>query len=80
MQQSVILHMLDEEQIIGEVDELPNMADRFMILSHPRRRDGIRLDYVQEGVTAVLIPWHRIQLVEFLPEADIENVIGFVRE
>ncbi len=80
MQQSVILHMLDEEQIIGEVDALPNTADRFMILSHPRRRDGIRLDTLQEGVTAVLIPWHRIQMVEFLPEADIENVIGFVRE
>ncbi len=80
MRQSVILHLVDEEQIIGEVDELPNPADQFMILNHPRRRDGKRLNYLQEEVTTVLFPWHRITLVQLLPEADIENIIGFVRE
>ena len=80
MRQSVILHLVGEEPVIGEIDDMPNKAEQFMILHHPRRRDGKPLGYVNDDVTAVIFPWHRINLVQILPVADIEDVIGFVRE
>lgn len=80
MRQSVIVHLLDDDPVIGELDELPKASDQFMIVHNPRRRDGKKVAYLNEDVTTVLFPWHRIEIVQVLPVADIENVIGFVRE
>lgn len=80
MRQSVILHLINDDPIIGEIDELPNFADQFMIVHDPRRRDGKKLSNLNDDVTTVIFPWHRIDFVQVLPVADIENVIGFVRE
>jgi len=70
----------DKELILGEIDQLPNTADQFMILRNPRQRDGKKLAHLQEEVRTILIPWHQIAFVQFLPGSGIEKVIGFVRE
>jgi hypothetical protein len=51
-----------------------------MIIRNPRQRDGMKLAYLQDDVTTILIPWHQIAYVQLLPGSGIEKVIGFVRE
>ena len=80
MQLSVIIHFLDNDPIVGEVDELPNPSDQFMIVHNSRRRDGKAIPNLNDAVQTVLYPWHRISHVQLLPIADTENIIGHVRE
>ncbi|NCF66768.1 MAG: hypothetical protein JSV68_14350 [Anaerolineaceae bacterium] len=80
MLQPVMLRLIDEQLILGEIEQLPNPADQFMIIRNPRQRDGMKLAYLQDDVTTILIPWHQIAYVQLLPGSGIEKVIGFVRE
>lgn len=80
MQQPVMLHLINEDLILGEVDQLPNPGDQFMIVHNARRPDGSQIASLQEDVTTILIPWHQTKMVQILPVTGIEEVIGFVRE
>jgi hypothetical protein len=80
MQQPIMIHLTNEELILGDIDQLPDPSDRFMIVHNARQPDGITLVYLQEDVTIILIPWQQIKMVQILPSTGIEEVIGFVRE
>lgn len=80
MRQSIILHLLEGDSLVCEVDELPDPTHQFMIIHNPRRRDGRTLPDLSEGVGTLLIPWSRVDYVQILPVTDVENVVGFVRE
>ena len=80
MRQTVLLHLTDEELILGEIDQLPNPTDQFMIIHKPRQRDGMKLAHLQENVSIILVPWHQIAFVQLIPGSGIDEVIGFVRE
>jgi hypothetical protein len=77
---TVYLHMVGEDPIVGEVDDLPKNIDTIMPLKNPRRRDGKDIPYLEQNVTQVYIPVHRITLMEVLPGADEDQIISFVRE
>jgi hypothetical protein len=80
MRQTVLLHLTNEELILGEIDQLPNLADQFMIIHKPRQRDGTKLAHLQENVSIILVPWHQIAYVQLMPGSEIDEVIGFIRE
>jgi len=80
MQQPIMLHLINDELIIGEIDQLPNPSDQFMIVHNARQPDGSAPVFLQEDVTTILIPWHQARMVQLLPGTGIEEVIGFVRE
>ena len=77
---SIIVHIANEEAIVCEVDEVPGTIDQFILMQNPRRRDGKDIHYLDEEVTSMIVPWHRINFVQLLPSAEAEDVIGFVRE
>ncbi len=78
--QTVIVHINNEDPIVCEMDELPTETSLLVILNNPRRRDGSDVHYLDEGVATVLYPMHRINFIQVLPSAEMEEVIGFVRE
>jgi hypothetical protein len=80
MQQSLIVHLLDDDPLVCEVDELPDPTHQFMIIHTPRYRDGRTLPDLGENVSTLLIPWRRIAYVQLLPVTDVENIVSFVRE
>ena len=81
MSVTVIVHITNEDAILGEVEELPKPADQFVTVSNPSRKDGKDLHYLEDEVTTMMIPWHRINFIEIMPSAgDMEEVITFVRE
>jgi hypothetical protein len=80
MRVAAIVHLLEEDPIICELDAAPNPTHHFVTAHHPRRRDGRALPNLENNVTTLLLPWHRIELIQLLPQADLDNVIDFVRE
>ena len=80
MRQPVAIHLADQEIIMGEVETLPNQADRFIILHNPIHPDGKRPLFVEEGVNTILVSWHQILFVQLLPGAGGDMPISFVRE
>jgi hypothetical protein len=77
---TIILHMASEDAIVGEVDELPQKNDTLVFLKNPRRKDGKDLTYLDQNVTQVIWPIHKITLIEVIPGAEEEQIISFVRE
>lgn len=80
MSVTVIVHIANEEPIVCEIESLPEAHDQLILLSNPRRRDGKELKYLDEDVSRIIVPWHRINFVQILPSAEAEDVIGFVRD
>ena len=77
---SLLIHLPNEEPIVGEVDQLPSPQDNLIILKNPRRRDGKDVHYIDADVTTVMFPVARLTLIEVLPSPEEEEIIGFVRE
>lgn len=80
MPHNVIIHVVGEEPILGEVDELPAPSDVMIMLNNPRKMDGKDLHYLAENVVTVFWPVSRINFLEVVPTREEETIIGFVRE
>lgn len=80
MPYSIILHVVGEPSIIGEVEELPTVTDTLIVVDNPRLKDGKDLHYIEENVVKVIWPIDKISLIEILGSADQDSIIGFVRE
>ncbi len=77
---TVLLHINNEDPVVGEVEKLPESVDTLILIKNPRRRDGKDLPYLEVNVGTILYPVHRIVLIEVMPTAEEEEIIGFVRE
>lgn len=77
---TAIVHIANEEPVVCELEDMPGPQDQTVTLNNPRQRDGNELRYIEENVSRIVVPWHRINYIEVLPSADVEDVIGFVRE
>jgi hypothetical protein len=81
MSTTIILHIANEEPILCEIDQMPEPTDQIVTVTNPRRRDGKDLHYLEDEVTTMIVPWHRVNFVEVMPSAaEMEEVITFIRE
>jgi len=80
MAYSIILHVVGESSILGEIEELPKASDTIITLTNPRLRDGKDIHYLEQNVVKVIWPLSKIALIEVLESEEEENLIGFVRE
>ena len=77
---TLLLHILNEDPIMGEVDTLPGSGDNMIMLKNPRKRDGKDLIYLDANVTQVFWPITRINFIEIIPTGEDDEIISFVRE
>lgn len=87
-----IIHIIGEDAIFGELDELPDPTHNYVLLRNLRKKDGKPLNYLTDGATAVLYSWSRITFIELMtevagPDASAEvavpqgtTVLGFFRD
>lgn len=80
MERPVLIELVTDEKILGEIDQLPDRSDQFIILSHPKGSDGQGWTGLAKDVTQVLLPWSQIRRIQLLPFDDNAAVIGFVRD
>jgi hypothetical protein len=77
---TIIIHLANEDAVVGEVENLPGKSDTMVYVKNPRRKDGKDLPYLEQNVTQVVWPMHKITLIEVVPGAEDEEIISFVRE
>ena len=77
---TVLIHVANEDPIMGEVDQLPSLVDTNILVKNPRRRDGKDLPNIMSNVSQVIWPMIRITFIEVIPGEGEEQIIGFVRE
>jgi hypothetical protein len=77
---TILLHIMNEDPIMGEVEALPGTSDSLILLRNPRKRDGKDLIYLDANVTQVYWPLTRINFIEIIPTGEEEEIISFVRE
>ena len=80
MAYTIILHIIGESSILGELEELPKPTDTIITVNNPRLRDGKDIHYLEHNVVKVIWPIDKIGLIEVLESQDEESLIGFVRE
>jgi hypothetical protein len=77
---NIMIHVMNDDPILGEVESLPGLTDQLIKVSHPRKKDGKDLPYLQANVTEVIWPITRITFIELMPSEDEDEIFGFVRE
>jgi hypothetical protein len=77
---TLLIHIQNEDPVLGECDELPAPGDSLLVVKNPRRKDGKDLHYLDANVTTVMWPVARINYIEIMPSGEEEEIIGFVRE
>lgn len=77
---TLLLHILNEDNVMGDVDELPKPTDNILIIKNPRRKDGKDIHNIEVDVTTLIYPLQRILFIEVMPAGEEEEIIGFVRE
>ena len=80
MPTTIVVHVSNEDPIVGEVDELPAVKDTLVVIHNPRRRDGKDVAYLSNDVVTVIWPVSAITFIEVMPSETEEQIIGFVRE
>ncbi len=76
----VLIHINNEDPVLGEMDKLPEAHDLLLTVKNPRRRDGKDLHYLEANVNTVMWPVSRVNFIEIIPSGEEEEIISFVRE
>jgi hypothetical protein len=76
----VILHINNEDPVIGDIDELPSEQANVILVKNPTKKDGKDLHYLEPNVTNVIWPMYRINFIEVLSTDTEDEIISFVRE
>ena len=77
---TIILHFVNEDPVLCEIDKLPGPTDTMILAKTPRRRDGKDLMYLEANVNEVIWPLSRLNFIEIIPSGEEEEIISFVRE
>ncbi len=80
MAHTILIHVMNEDAIVGEIDELPDQNAPFLKVSSPRLRDGRDVSYFLPDTNIVLLPWNRIHSIEIMPTEGEEKLVTFIRE
>jgi hypothetical protein len=77
---TVLIHIMNEDPVLGEIENLPGATDTVIIVNNPRKKDGKDLPNIDQNVTSVIWPINRLTFIEIIPGSDEEQIISFVRE
>ncbi len=80
MPYTVVVHISNDDPVVGDVDELPTKTDTILTVHNPRRRDGKDVQYLANDVVTVIWPINQVAFIEVMPSEGEERIIGFVRE
>ncbi len=76
---TVLIHILNEDPIVGEIEELPGGLP-YLLINSPHLRDGRDVPYLLPETNSVMYPWTRIHSIEIMPVEGEEKVVTFIRE
>jgi hypothetical protein len=92
MSVQAIIHILGEDAVLAELDQLPDPTHTYLVCRNLRKKDGKPLPYLADGATAVLYSWSRVTFIELMgdfvgttaatktPTSHGTTVLGFFRD
>lgn len=80
MAYTLFIHLLNEQPLLLDVEELPDPSHQWVIGKHPRQRDNKEVHYVLAEVTTVMFPITRISFIEVMPTGEDEEIFRPFRE
>ena len=81
MPKTVILHILNEDPILADMEDLPQPSAIYFACNNLRKRDGKPVTYLTPGAKTILFPWSRINFIEIMVTAEERReVVDFFRE
>jgi len=80
MAHTVIIHISNEEPIVGELEQLPAANDTVITIHNPRHRDGKDVQNLSSDAITVIWPINQVLFIEVMPSEGEERIIGFVRD
>lgn len=70
---TLLLHMANAEPIKVDVEDLPHPSDIMIVGRNPRDRKDREVEWLDEGVTTVMLPWSRINLIQVMPDPSAKS-------
>ncbi len=64
---TLLVHINNMEPIKVDVEEMPLPTDQMIVCKNPREKGEKELDWLEDGVTTIILPWWRITFIEVLP-------------
>ena len=81
MAYTVIVHLLNEDPMVAEMEELPDPNAVSFRCVNPRRKDGKALTYIDEQCTHFIFSWNRVSFIEVMPSEEEEaEIVEFFRD
>ncbi len=80
MPYTLVVHLANEDAVVGEVEDLPEPTAQYIVLTSPRLRDGRDVTYLLPETNIVMYPWIRVHSIEVLPTENDEQIVTFIRE
>ncbi|MBL7199714.1 MAG: hypothetical protein ISS56_06155 [Anaerolineae bacterium] len=72
---TVIVHVMNEDPFVAEIEKLPEPADQCITFTNPRRRDNKPLHFVTNEAISVIYPWHRLSFLEVMPGEESQGEV-----
>ena len=80
MSHRIQVHIVGENPVVLEVEELPKPTDQWIIGMNPLSREGKEVHYILQEVDQIMYPAWRINFIQVLPSHDAEDIDSFIRE
>jgi hypothetical protein len=65
---TVIVHLMNEDPVLAEVERMPEPDDTSISVLSPRRTDGKPVHYLTDDASMVIFPLHRVSSIEVVGE------------
>jgi hypothetical protein len=65
-----VIHVIGEDAILADLDELPNPTHSYIVLRNMRTKNNKQLSYLTDGATTFLYAWSRITFIELMTEVE----------
>jgi hypothetical protein len=67
---TLLLHIANQDALKVDVDDLPDTHDQILVCKNPRDKADKELNWIEDGVSTLIFPWHRITFIEVLPSEE----------
>lgn len=76
----VVIHLLNDEPFVAEMEELPPPGATYVMLTNPRTREGKHVQWVTNGAFRFMYPFSRISFIEIMMSAQDRDIEPFYRD
>ncbi len=75
MARTVIIHLLNQDPIVADMEMLPNESASFVAFTNPRLRDDKNVPWATPGARSFIFPWSRINFIEVMTSKEEESSV-----